>query len=137
MKKVLFAALLIAGGYGAYAQNASHEDYAPKDMERKYVPVMRNEENTDTVTLGPASLGIQGCDVLYLYKYIGNGGGYVCGTNGIGDHEVAQRYDLWGTGHLYSILVLFGGKTQEGTSTITAKVYTSNGAPDVLLGTSN
>lgn len=143
MKKLVTLLSFLSVSAIGYAQQ-----YSPKAVEEKKIDGyfrFENEFGFDkrvemaNDTLFPLSLLISGCDsVIAVYTVNGPNGGFVCGTNGLGDKEKAQLFDLSGTADLHAILVMFGGMQNQSNSALTAKVYSSNaGAPQTLLGTSS
>ncbi len=96
-----------------------------------------------TDTLFPLSFTTAMTCTLTVYSVVGDSG-YVVGTNGYGDKEKAQRYDLSSyqllEGDVTGALIWAGGKSVSSTpGNVVLKVYAvgGTGAPGTLIGTSN
>jgi len=134
MKKIYILIVAIAVSFGAYAQRQAGSSISFKPLN------INADKSTDT--LYPASFLTAGCDSLELYGgYTSQGAynGYICGTNGWGDLEKAQKFYITGSAQVTDVLAPVWTNTPSGSGSTSFKIYSVNATtkgPQAVLGTS-
>ncbi len=139
MKKITLSVLMLLS-FASFAQRS-----APVPHSFSGAKFTSHHYRSISDTLYPLSYTTAlGC-TLTVYSVTDTIGGYVVGTNGYGDKEKAQRYDLASyqllEGSVTGAYIWAGGKTVSATpGDVVLKVYSvggTGGAPSSLIGTSN
>ncbi|MBX2873092.1 MAG: T9SS type A sorting domain-containing protein [Saprospiraceae bacterium] len=123
----------------AFAQERTMNP-VPERVATKVLPRAEITPRAVMDTLVPPSWLLDCGDEAISFTIDGNWG-FIGGTNGFGDTEKAQRYAFSDVTpvNVTEVWVFFTAASVEGDADVTAKVYSvnSDGAPDVLLGTSD
>lgn len=127
MKKHLYTAIIISILCCTDSAIAQQSFYSVKEILSKDISRVASNSRLYYDTLIPSSqdtLGFGLCgDTLKIYKLNQPAQGYIGGNNSNGDKEIMQKFGVSGSGGVYTILALFGKKTNAINVNVVAKMY--------------
>lgn len=140
MKKIVLFVILVTATLGIFAQNRVVSGQKDAVSINKLISP---SETIDTLW-APALLDVHCTMTIYICSNAQTGAyeGYICGNNGFGDKEKAQRFDMTGITPAASVgeaLVYCYTTSPTHTTNTTLKIYNvnpSSTAPLTVLGTS-
>lgn len=127
MKKHIYRLLFICISTLSFTVSAQVEFHSVKEISARDIqqPAAVTRLFYDTLTPSSQdSLGFGFCgDTLKIYELNLPAHGYIGGNNSNGDKEIMQKFGVTGSGGVYTILALFGKKSNTTNALITAKMY--------------